>query len=263
MGKINNNALDQIVFETDLDDDLKFQVNGATSLRVNANLALGLGNTTSYGTAGQVLTSNGAATAPYWQSLSFAPTNNATFTGNNTISNATLTGTTTISNATVTGNNTISNATLTGTTAISNATLTGNTNISETGIVRNTIEKTTVAATAMTGTVNVDLVGNTVQFFTANASANWTFNFRANSTVAANTFLSNGESTSVVLLVTNGGTAYYPNSHTIDGSAVTPKWQGGTAPTGGNASGVDAYTYTIVKTGNATYTVFASQTQFA
>lgn len=229
MGKINNNALDQIVFETDLDDDLKLQVNGATSLRVNANLALGIGNSTSYGTSGQVLTSNGVATAPYWQSLSFAPTNNATFTGNNTISNATLTG---------------------------------NTTISETGIVRNTIEKTTVAATAMTGTINVDLVGNTVQYFTANASANWTFNFRANSSVAANTFLSNGDSTSVVLLVTTGGTAYYPNSHTVDSSAVTPKWQGGTAPTGGNASGVDAYTYTIVKTGNATYTVFASQTQF-
>ena len=207
MGKINNNALDQIVFETDLDDDLKFQVNGATSLRVNANLALGLGNTTSYGTPGQVLTTNGVSTAPYWQTLSFAPTNNATFTGNNTISNATLTG---------------------------------NTTISETGIVRNTIEKTTVAATAMTGTVNVDLVGNTVQFFTANASANWTFNFRANSTVTADTFLSNGDSTSVVLLVTNGGTAYFPNSHTIDGSAVTPRWQGGTAPTGGNANSVDA-----------------------
>lgn len=230
MGKINNNALNQVVVDTDTDQDLKFQINGATSVRINANLAVGLGNTTSYGTAGQVLTSNGVATAPYWQSLSYAPTNNATFTGNNTISNATLTG---------------------------------NTTISETGIVRNTIEKTTVAATAMTGTINVDLVGNTVQYFTANASANWTFNFRANSTVAANTFLSNGDSTSVVLLVTNGGTAYYPNSHTVDGSAVTPKWQGGTAPTAGNASGVDAYTYTIVKTGNATYTVFASQTQFA
>lgn len=82
MGKINNNALDQIVFETDTDDDLKLQVNGATSLRINANLALGLGNTTSYGTAGQVLTSNGAATTPYWQSLNFAPTSNPTFTGN-------------------------------------------------------------------------------------------------------------------------------------------------------------------------------------
>ena len=241
MGKINNNALNQVVVDTDTDQDLKFQINGATSVRINANLAVGLGNTTSYGTAGQVLTSNGVATAPYWQSLSYAPTNNATFTGNNTISNATLTGTT----------------------SIANATLTGNTTISETGIVRNTIEKTTVAATAMTGTINVDLIGNTVQYFTANASANWTFNFRANSTVTSNTFLSNGDSTSVVLLVTNGGTAYYPNSHTVDGSAVTPKWQGGTAPTAGNASGVDAYTYTIVKTASATYTVFASQTQFA
>lgn len=230
MGKINNNALDQIAFETDTDDDLKLQVNGATSLRINANLALGVGNSTSYGTAGQVLTSNGVATAPYWQSLSFAPTNNATFTGNNTISNATLTG---------------------------------NTTITETGIVRNTIEKTTVAATALTGTVNVDLVGNTVQFFTANASANWTFNFRANSTVTANSYLANGETTSVVVLATQGSTAYFPNSHTIDGSAVTPRWQGGTAPTGGNANSVDIYTYSIIKTAANTYTLLASQARFA
>lgn len=219
MGKINNNSLNQITLDTDGDGDLKLQVNNSTGMRLNANLALGLGNTVSYGSAGQVLTSNGVDTAPYWQSLSFAPTNNATFTGNTTIS--------------------------------------------ETGIVRNTIEKTTVAATALTGTVNVDLIGNTVQFFTANASANWTFNFRANSTVTANTFLSNGDSASIVLLVTQGATAYYPNSHTIDGAAVTPKWQGGTTPVAGSSASIDAYTYTIVKTAAATYTVFASQTQFA
>lgn len=230
MGKINNNSLNQITLDTDGDGDLKLQVNGSTGMRLNANLALGLGNTVSYGSAGQVLTSNGVATAPYWTTLNFAPTNNATFTGNNTISNATLTGTT---------------------------------SITETGVVRNTVEKTTVAATALTGTVNVDLIGNTVQLFTANASANWTFNFRANSSVTANTFLSNGDSASVVLLVTQGATAYYPSSHTIDGTAVTPKWQGGTAPTAGSAASIDAYTYTIVKTGTATYTVFASQTQFA
>lgn len=230
MGKINNNALDQVIFEADTDQDLKLQVNGATSIRINANLALGVGNSTSYGTAGQVLTSNGDTTAPYWQSLSFAPTLNANLTGNNTISNATLTG---------------------------------NTTISETGIIRNTIEKTTVAATAMTGTINVDLVGNTVQYFTANATSNWTFNFRANSSVTANTFLSNGDSTSVVLLVTNGATAYYPNSHTVDGSAVTPKWQGGTAPTAGNANSVDIYTYSIIKTAANTYTLLASQARFA
>jgi len=64
-------------------------------------------------------------------------------------------------------------------------------------------------------------------------------------------------------LVTQGSMAYYQSGFQIDGSAVTPKWAGGTAPTAGNASSVDAYTITIFKTGSAAFTVFASQTKFA
>jgi hypothetical protein len=60
-----------------------------------------------------------------------------------------------------------------------------------------------------------------------------------------------------------GSTAYYLNAYQVDGSAVTPKWSGGSAPTEGNASGIDVYTFTIIKTANATFTVLASQTQYA
>ena len=76
------------------------------------------------------------------------------------------------------------------------------------------------------------------------------------------TAMATGEALTVVFLVTQGSTAYYNNAVTIDGSSVTPKYQGGTAWTSGNASSVDAYSYTIVKTGSATFTVFAAQTQF-
>jgi hypothetical protein len=67
------------------------------------------------------------------------------------------------------------------------------------------------------------------------------------------------------ILSTNGGTAYYPTSVQINGttSGVTTKWQGGTAPTSGNANSIDVYTYTIIKTASATFTVLASQTKFA
>ena len=74
--------------------------------------------------------------------------------------------------------------------------------------------------------------------------------------------MATGESITVVFLVTNGSTAYYNNAITIDGTSVTPKYQGGLAWTAGNASGIDAYSYTIIKTGSAAYTVLASQTQF-
>jgi len=74
--------------------------------------------------------------------------------------------------------------------------------------------------------------------------------------------MSNGQSLTVAFMVTQGATAYFANNHQIDGANVTPKWQGGTAPTGGNINAIDIYSYTIVKTANATFTLLAAQTQF-
>ena len=130
-------------------------------------------------------------------------------------------------------------------------------------IFANAAEVATVSATAATGTINYDVTTQSVVYYTSNASANWTVNFRASSGTSLNTALATGQSITVAFLVTNGATAYYNNVVQIDGSAVTPKWQGGTAPTSGNASSIDIYTYTIIKTASATYTVFASQTKFA
>jgi hypothetical protein len=63
---------------------------------------------------------------------------------------------------------------------------------------------------------------------------------------------------------TSGATAYYPSAIQVDGSSITPKWQGGTAPTGGNTSSVDLYTFTILKTtASPAYVVLGSQTKFA
>jgi hypothetical protein len=87
-------------------------------------------------------------------------------------------------------------------------------------------------------------------------------NFRASSGTSLNTALATGEAITVVFINTNGSTAYYNNAITIDGTSVTPLYQGTLAWTQGQASGVDIYSYTIVKTGSAAFTVFASQTQF-
>ena len=74
--------------------------------------------------------------------------------------------------------------------------------------------------------------------------------------------MTTGQSITLAFLVTQGATAYYNNALTIDGTSVTPKYQGGTAWTAGNASGIDTYVYTVIKTGSAAFTVLASQTQF-
>jgi hypothetical protein len=125
-------------------------------------------------------------------------------------------------------------------------------------------ERTTVSATAATGTINFDAVTQSVLYYTTNASANWTLNVRGSSSVTLSSLLTVGDAITVVFLNTNGATAYYPTVYQIDGAAVTPKWQGGTAPSAGNASSIDAYSLTIIKTAaTPTYTVLGSQTKFA
>ena len=129
--------------------------------------------------------------------------------------------------------------------------------------IADVLETATVSATAATGTINYDVTTQAVLYYTTNASANWTVNFRGSSGTSLNNVMATGESVTVAFFVTQGATAYYNNAVTIDGASVTPKYQGGTAWSAGNASSIDAYTYTIIKTGNAAFTVFAAQTRFA
>ena len=120
-----------------------------------------------------------------------------------------------------------------------------------------------IVAAGSTGTINVDTLTASVEYYTGAATANWTLNVRGNGATTLNSTMAVGEQISVVYLNTNTGTAYYPTGFTIDGSAVTPKWLGGTAPSAGNINSVDAYVYTIIKTAASTYTVLASQNKFA
>ena len=131
-------------------------------------------------------------------------------------------------------------------------------------VFNNISETATVSATAATGTITYDVTTQSVVYYTTNASGNWTINLRGNGTTSLNTLLSTGQAITVAFLATNGGTAYYNTVVQVDGttSGVTTRWQGGTAPTSGNVSSIDVYTYTIIKTGSATFTVLASQTKY-
>ena len=129
--------------------------------------------------------------------------------------------------------------------------------------IQQTAEKVTSEATAATGTVNFDVLTQAVWNFTSDASANWTLNLRGDGSNTLNSIMDTGESITVAHIVSQGGTAYYNSAVQVDGSSVTPEWQGGSAPSGGNANSLDTYTYTIIKTADATFTVLASQSQFA
>ena len=141
--------------------------------------------------------------------------------------------------------------------------VTGDITFSGTSKVQQTKEKMTISATAATGTINYDALTQAVLYYTTDASANWTVNVRGDGSNTLNSIMSTGESLTVVFLVSQGSTAYYNSAFQVDGSSVTPKWQGGSAPSEGTASGIDSYTYTIIKTADATFTVLATIVDFA
>ena len=160
-----------------------------------------------------------------------------------------------------TGGNTAANAR----SALSAAKSGTNTDITSLQPLAYMIEGATISATASTGTINFDAVTQSVLYYTTNASGNWTVNIRGNSGTTLASLLSTGQSITVAFLSTNGAPAYYNISVQVDGttSGVTTRWQNGVAPSSGNTSSIDVYTYTVIKTGSATYTVLASQTKFA
>ena len=131
------------------------------------------------------------------------------------------------------------------------------------GKIQSVAEKVTTEATAATGTINYDVLTQAVWNFTSDAAANWTLNIRGDGSNSLDNIMDTGESITIAHIVKQGGTPYYNSAVQIDGSGVTPEWQGGSAPSAGNASSLDVYAYTIIKTGSATFTVLASQSQFA
>jgi hypothetical protein len=179
---------------------------------------------------------------------------------------ATLTDTQTLTNKTIdAASNTLTGvATLTGTQTLTNKTLTspaitGGTLVNT--VIKGLEEDVNVVASAATGTINFDVETASIWYYTSNASDNHTLNFRYNSSTSLDSSMATGDAITLVWLNTNGSTAYYPNTIQIDGSAVTPKVPA--AISAGNASSIDAYSFTIIKTASATFTVLETQTKFA
>ena len=194
------------------------------------NAAIGLGNTTTTVgnlTLGNVLITSVATTFP-----------------NSFLANSTAT----LGNATLTLG---SSTTAVGNLALNNAT------------IENIQEPANITATAANATINIDILSNVVVYCTANATGNFTVNFRGNAGTTFNNAVPANVSVSASLVTAQGATAYYNSLVQVDGATVTPKWQGGTAPTTGNANSTDTYVYVVMKSAANTYTILASQTKFS
>lgn len=128
----------------------------------------------------------------------------------------------------------------------------------------NIAESVSLASVAIAGYYNYNVTSQTILYVTANSTGNFILNITgADGGITLNSLLNIGQSVTCVLMLTNGGSAYYPTAIRVDGQATTVRWQGGSAPTSGNTSAVDSYTFAVVKTANATFNVFAAIAKFA
>jgi hypothetical protein len=121
-------------------------------------------------------------------------------------------------------------------------------------------EEVNVTAGKLSDNTNIDVENGMVHLFTTTESTTSTPNIRYNASTSLNSRMSIGQSIVVTLITTANASAYSANI-TIDGSAVTENWIGGSAPSDGGGSGVDIHTFTIIKTADATFTVIGNQSK--
>ena len=123
--------------------------------------------------------------------------------------------------------------------------------------IEEAIEKYELDADPASGIVNFNVQGHAILYKTQPAISNFTLNIRGSGTWPLSGDLMPGDSLTCTFLNTNGATAYYATSITIDDQIVAPKWLNG-APTTGIPNAINAYTFNIICTEAYTYTVLAS-----
>jgi hypothetical protein len=138
-------------------------------------------------------------------------------------------------------------------------TLTG-LNVNGTTSIYEAIENVAIIG-AQTGTYNYNLLDGAIQYSNANATGNLTLNFRGNSSVTANTFLSTGQSTVGTYLMQTGATAYGITAVTIDGNAQSISWASNSVPTLYSNTTM-SYTFTLIKTASTTYKVLGTGVRY-
>ena len=153
-------------------------------------------------------------------------------------------------------------ATLTDTQTLTNKTLTSP--VINYPVLRTSHESWTYTGQSVTGAEVLSVLGSSAYYNYTTASGNHTVNIQGDNSNPLDPLLEVGDSITCAWVVTNGATARYVTGVLVDGVSQTVKWQGGSAPTSGNANSVDVYVFTVLKTSaTPTYIVLGSQTQFA
>ena len=121
-------------------------------------------------------------------------------------------------------------------------------------------EAVNIVASKITSGANIELQNGMVHYYSTQENSTGTPDILWNTSTTLNSMMQTGEAITVSLIISPSAGGYYPTLQ-IDGANVTPNWVGGSAPSDGGTSGLDIYTYNIIKTGSATYQIIANHTK--
>ena len=114
------------------------------------------------------------------------------------------------------------------------------------------------------GTFNINVLTNGMVYRTdANMAGTFTINLRGDGSTTFNSLMDIGATSVYTFYAGSSNTSYVLQNFQIDSSNITEKWNGGSAPSAATGSGTDVYTFNIMKTADATFTVFATFSNFA
>ena len=233
---------------------------------------------TALGSANQCLTTNAGATAMAWQacagavSLTIGSTaisggtsgkieyNNGGVLGEYSVGTGFVTA---MGNA-VNGSGGLLTYSLFSTPNTYTATQTLSGSSSTAAAVANNIVEPVGGSGTLSGSTAATIYPSTASFnnYTSNPSAAYAVNITWSAGTTVNSVLSTGQMITVGFAVLNGATAYLPSAYQVDGTNQTCNWAGGSSPSSADASVIDVYNFTVIKTGSAAYTLLCNFTKF-
>ena len=141
-----------------------------------------------------------------------------------------------------------------------NAVFSGITTVTSFDATSTLVEAFSSTTTAWNSSGTLNISNGNVQFCSANLGGT-TNTLNIISTAGINTDLAIGQNMSVTGITSVNSSSSYVNALNIDGIAQKVWWTGGTAPTDGGGSGMDLYTFNIMKIGSAQFYVIGTQTK--
>jgi hypothetical protein len=122
-------------------------------------------------------------------------------------------------------------------------------------------EECDISTNSISASGNIYLESGMVHYRSGNLGATVPAYIKYSASKNLNDAMAVGESLTVTIIQATNNSSYYINGIQIDGNAITENWIGGSAPSDGGASGVDIYTFNIIKTAANTFVVVGNQTK--